>query len=158
MADEQEDPREVARLRYHLYVEALRARMPQAGFHLLMEIIRLWLENGGGTARIQMDDEEKALFTGEVRQEMLTLMGLIGAMQPGHEDRAEHVVVQLGDSEHTKGAMTLVPAEVAADPEQLQARLDKIDSQQRQRTLDRKEVEAIALASGMPLADPDADT
>ncbi|MEU6310670.1 hypothetical protein [Streptomyces sp. NPDC047014] len=153
--DEREDPREVARLRYHLYVEALRARMPQPPFELLMTILRLWLENGGGTASLQLDDEEKALFTAEVRQELLTLMGLIGATQPGHEDRADHVVVPLGDGEHVKGAMTLVPADIAADPDQLRSRLADLDAQQRQRTHDHKEVEAIARASGMRAADPD---
>ncbi|MEU3092237.1 hypothetical protein ACWCQ0_35470 [Streptomyces massasporeus] len=86
MAD-QDDPREVARLRYRLYVDALRARMPQAQFDLLMEAIRLWAAHGGGTARLSFDTaEERELFTPEVQQELLNLMGLLGAMQPGHEN------------------------------------------------------------------------
>ena len=50
-------------------------------------------------------------------------MGLLGAMQPGHEDRADHVVARLGDGEHANGAMSLVPPDVAADPDQLRVAL-----------------------------------
>ncbi|WP_149830745.1 hypothetical protein [Streptomyces tailanensis] len=157
MAD-QDDPQEVARLRYRLYEEALRARMPRAQFDLLMEIIRLWAANGGGTARLSLDGEEKELFTPEVQQELLNLMGLLGAMQPGHEGRADHVVAQLGDGEHAKGAMSLVPPDVAADPDRLRALRDRIDAQQHQRLLDQHEVEGIARASGMPPAGPADDT
>ncbi len=154
MADE-DDPQELARLRYRLYLEALRARMPQAQFDLLMEVIRLWAANGGGTARLSLDGEEKELFTPEVQQELLHLMGLLGAMQPGHEDRADHVVARLGDGEHAKGAMSLVPPDVAADPDRLRALRDRIDAQQRRRRLDQQEVEGIARASGMPAAEDD---
>ncbi|MER6187735.1 hypothetical protein [Streptomyces sp. NPDC001652] len=155
MADQ--DPQEVARLRYRLYVEALQARMPQAQFSLLMEAIRLWAAHGGGTARLRFDtEEEKELFTPEVQQELLNLLGLLGAMQPGHEDRADHVVAQLGDGEHTRGAMSLVPPDVAADPDQLRALRDRIDAQQHQRSLDQQEVEGIARASGMPAAEDGA--
>ncbi|MFJ6567985.1 hypothetical protein ACIQNU_11205 [Streptomyces sp. NPDC091292] len=76
-------------------------------------------------------------------------MGLIGAMQPGHEDRTDHVVAQLGDGEFATGAMSLVPPEVAADPARLRAMRDRIDDQQRQRRSDEREVEGIARASGM---------
>jgi hypothetical protein len=38
-------------------------------------------------------------------------MGLIGAAQPGHEDRADHVIAQLGDGEHTRGAMEHPPGD-----------------------------------------------
>ncbi|MGW1619953.1 hypothetical protein [Streptomyces sp. NPDC002172] len=156
MAD-QDDPQDVARLRYRLYVDTLRARMSQEQFDLLMEVIRLWAANGGGTARLRFDtEEERALFTLEVQQELLNLMGLLGAMQPGHEDRADHVVAQLGDGEHAKGAMSLVPPEVAADPDQLRALRDRIDAQQHQRRLDQQEVEGIARASGMPAAEDGA--
>ncbi|MFI0941378.1 hypothetical protein [Streptomyces sp. NPDC021020] len=155
MADA-EDPQQMVRLRYHLYVEALRARMPQAQFDLLMEVIRLWAEHGGGAARLHFTtEEERDLFTPEVQQEMLNLMGLLGAMQPGHEDRADHVVAQLGDGEHVKGAMSLVPPEVAADPERLRAMRDRIDAQQRRRKLDEEEVDGIARASGMQPSDED---
>lgn len=88
-------------------------------------------------------------------QELLNLMGLLGAMQPGHEDRADHVVARLGDGEHAKGAMSLVLPEVAADPDRLRALRDRIDAQQRRRRLDQQEVEGIARASGMPAAEDD---
>ena len=66
MAD-QDDPQEVARLRHRLYIDALRARMPEAQFALLMEAIRLWAAHGGGTARLRFDTaEERELFTPEV--------------------------------------------------------------------------------------------
>ncbi|MFD5848111.1 hypothetical protein [Streptomyces chartreusis] len=156
MAD-QDDPQEVARLRYRLYVETLRARMPQPQFDLLMQAIRLWAANGGGNARMRFDSkEEMKLFTPEVQQELLNLMGLLGAMQPGHEDRADHVVAQLGDGEYAKRAMSLVPPDVAADPDQLLAMRDHIDAQQHQRHLDQQEVEGIARASGMPDGGEDA--
>ncbi|MFD3843539.1 hypothetical protein ACFWWC_46185 [Streptomyces sp. NPDC058642] len=156
MAD-QDDLQEVARLRYRLYVEALQARMPQAQFGLLMEAIQLWAANGGGTARLRFDtQEEKELFTPEVQQELLNLLGLLGAMQPGHEDRADHVVAQLGDGEYAKGAMSLVPPDVAADPDRLRALRDRVDAQQHQRHLDQQEVEGIARASGMPAAEDGA--
>ncbi|MFI9582193.1 hypothetical protein ACIHCQ_10175 [Streptomyces sp. NPDC052236] len=140
---------EFARLRYATYVETLRARMPEAQFDLLMQAIDLYLKAGGGRIRLQMDPEDRELFTAEVKQELLTLLGLIGAMEPGHEDRAEHVVVPLGDGEHVKEAMSLVPADVAKDPEKLRAMRDALDSQRR----DQKEVEGIAKASGMPFAE-----
>ncbi|MFJ2178038.1 hypothetical protein ACIOHE_34740 [Streptomyces sp. NPDC087851] len=142
-------PAEVARARYALYVESLRARMPGEQFELLMEIIRMWAEAGGGTVRLRMDGPERELFTPELQQEFLSLMGLIGAMQPGHEDRADHVVAHLGDGEHTKGAMSLVPPEVAADPAKLRAMRDKLEAQQSRRHSDAQTVEGIARASGM---------
>jgi hypothetical protein len=93
-----------------------------------------------------------------VQQELLTLMGLIGAMQPGGEDRADHVVAQLGDGEYARGAMSLVPPDVAADPDRLRALRERIDTQQHQRRLDQQEVEGIARASGMSSASPADDT
>ncbi|MFD4995632.1 hypothetical protein [Streptomyces buecherae] len=154
MAD-QEDPHEVALARYRLYVDTLRARMPKEQFDLLMEVIRMWAEHGGGTIRLSLDGPEKELFTQAMQQELLNLMGLIGALEPGHEDRADHVVAQLGDGEHAKGAMSLVPPDVAADPERLRAMRDRLDAQQRQRALDQREVENIARASGMPTTTDD---
>ncbi|WP_053764269.1 hypothetical protein [Streptomyces sp. AS58] len=151
MAD-QDDPQEVARLRYQLYVEALQARMPQAQFALLLQAIWLWAAHGGGTARLSFDSEaEKELFTLEVQQELLNLMGLLGAMQPEHEHRADHVVAQLGDGKYAKDATSLVPPDVSADPDQLRAQRDRIDAEQRQRRLDQKEVEGIARASLIPV-------
>lgn len=129
--------------------------MPVPQYTLLMDIIRMWAEHGGGTIRLQMDDEEKELFTTEVKREMLTLMGLIGALEPGHEDRADHVVADLGDGEHTSGALTLVPADVAADPERLRAMRERLDARAGRRESDTAEVEAIARASGML---PDSET
>ncbi|MFE4061325.1 hypothetical protein ACFXP3_34395 [Streptomyces sp. NPDC059096] len=146
---DEESPARIARARYALYVETLRARMATGQFDLLMEIVRMWAEAGGGTVRLQLDDAERELFTPEVQQEFLHLMGLIGAMQPGHEDRADHVVAHLGDGEHTKGAMSLVPPEVAADPDRLRAMREKLEAQQSRRHSDEQTVEGIARASGM---------
>ncbi|GAA2262654.1 hypothetical protein GCM10010232_62940 [Streptomyces amakusaensis] len=150
---ENESPAELPRLRYALYVEALRARMPGPAFTLLMEAVGLYVKAGGGRVRLRMDPEDRELFTAEVQQELLTLLGLLGAMQPGHADRADHVVVRLGDGEHAKGALSLVPPEVAADPERLRAMLEKIDARQRRIDDDRREVEEIARASGMPVGE-----
>lgn len=150
-------PSDLPRLRLELYIEALAARMPQAQFKLLMDILRMWSEAGGGTVRLRMDDEERELFTPEVRGELLAVMGLIGALQPGREDRAEHVVADLGDGAHISGAMSLVPPEVAADPARLRATRDGLDAVQGQRARDLREVEGIAEASGMAEADPPED-
>lgn len=70
-------------------------------------------------------------------------------MQPGHEDRADRVVAHLGDGEYTKAAMSLVPPDVADDPDKLRAMRDKLDTQQHQRKQDKQTVEDIARASGM---------
>ncbi|MFI2215003.1 hypothetical protein [Streptomyces sp. NPDC020141] len=148
------DPVELARLRYALYVETLRARMPGPQFTLLMRTVDLYVGAGGGRVRLRMDPGDRELFTAEVQQELLTLLGLLGATRPGHADRAEHVVVRLGDGEYAKGALTLVPPEVAADPERLRAMLARIDARQRRSHDDRREVEEIARASGMS-AGPD---
>ncbi|MEU8757473.1 hypothetical protein AB0C88_44045 [Streptomyces chartreusis] len=87
---DQDDPQEIRRQRFWLYVETLRARMPQAQFGLLIEATRLWAANGGGTARLRFEGkEERELFTPEVQQELLNLMGLLGAKAPGHEERAD---------------------------------------------------------------------
>ncbi|MDH6112406.1 hypothetical protein P3T36_003817 [Kitasatospora sp. MAP12-15] len=157
MSDGDDSAADLPRLRLELYIEALAARMPQAQFKLLMDVLRMWSEAGGGTVRLRMDDEERELFTSEVRAELLAVMGLIGAMQPGREDRSEHVVADLGDGAHVSGAMSLVPPEVAADPERLRAMRDKLDVAQGQRARDRREVEAIAEASGMAQAQGAAD-
>ncbi|MFE6776720.1 hypothetical protein [Streptomyces sp. NPDC057702] len=145
----QDDAREVAVLRYRLYVDTLQARMPPAQFDLLMEVLRLWAASGGGTVRLRFDGEEKELFTSEVQQELLHLTGLIDAMRPGHEDRADHVVAQLGDGRYVKGAMTLVSPDVAADPDRLRALRQRIDDQQHQRDLDQREIDGIARASDL---------
>ncbi|GHE72033.1 hypothetical protein GCM10018785_45370 [Streptomyces longispororuber] len=144
-----EDPAAMIRARYALYVETLRARMPQAQFELLMEVIREYVKAGGGRFRLDLEPEEKELFTEEVQQELLILLGLLGAMEPGHEDRADHVVARLGDGEHAKAAMSLVPPDVANDSDKLRAMRDKLDAQQHQRRQDEQTVEDIARASGM---------
>ncbi|MFB8272949.1 hypothetical protein ACFC96_41070 [Streptomyces sp. NPDC055955] len=123
--------------------------MPQEQFDLLMEVIREYVRAGGGRFRLELEPREKELFTDEVRQELLNLLGLLGAMQPGHEDRADHVVAHLGDGEHAKAAMSLVPPDVADDPDRLRAMRDKLDAQQHQRKQDEHTVEDIARASGM---------
>ncbi|MFD6877012.1 MULTISPECIES: hypothetical protein [unclassified Streptomyces] len=151
MADAEvpEDPAAIVRARYALYVETLRARMPQEQFDLLMEVIREYVKAGGGRFRLDLEPEERALFTEEVQQELLNLLGLLGAMEPGPEDRADHVVARLGDGEHAKAAMSLVPPDVADDPDKLRALRDKLDGQQHQRKQDEQAVEGIARASGM---------
>ncbi|MFJ4772212.1 hypothetical protein ACIP88_24395 [Streptomyces uncialis] len=151
MADAEmpEDPAALVRARYVLYVETLRARMPPAQFGLLMEVIREYVKAGGGRFRLDLEPEEKELFTEEVQHELLNLLGLIGAMEPGHEDRADRVVARLGDGEHVKAAMSLVPPDVADDPDKLRAMRDKLDTQQHQRKQDEETVEGIARASGM---------
>ena len=90
----------------------------------------------GGTIRLSLDGPEKELFTRELQQELLHLLGLIGAMQPGHEDRADHVVAQLGDAEYAKGVMSLVPPDVADDPDKLRSMRDKLDARQQERRRD----------------------
>ncbi|MYY12392.1 hypothetical protein GT204_26675 [Streptomyces sp. SID4919] len=130
-------------------METLRARMPPAQFGLLMEVIREYVKAGGGRFQLDLEPEEKELFTEEVQHELLNLLGLIGAMEPGHEDRADRVVARLGDGEHVKDAMSLVPPEVADDPEKLRAMRDDLDTQQHQRKQDEETVEGIARASGM---------
>ncbi|MEV7422452.1 hypothetical protein [Streptomyces sp. NPDC091212] len=146
---------DLPRLRLGLYIETLKARMPEPQYRLLMDVIRMWAENGGGTVRLRMDDEEKKLFTRDVQREMLNIMGLIGALRPGHEDRADHVVADLGDGEHTSGALTLVPPEVAADPERLRTMRDELDAKADRRKKDEAALDGIARASGMLPEQPD---
>lgn len=145
--------RAAGQARLELYVESLRARMPAAQFILLMRAFNAWLTGGGGSMRLHLEPAEQELFTAEVQGEMLTLMGLAGALAPGHEDRADHVVVDLGDGEHVKRARSLVPPEVANDPERLTEMRRRLDEQertrQRQRAADIREVDAIARASGL---------
>ncbi|MCF2525749.1 hypothetical protein [Yinghuangia soli] len=156
MDDEVDDPAEFAKQRLSLYVESLRIRMPEAQYELLRDVLKLWAENGGGTIKIHMDDEERALFTPEVQREVLVIMGLMGALASGHEDRADHVVVDLGDGAHVKGAQTLVPPDTAADPERLAAMRDSLDRKAAERSRDQAELDAIARASGMlPEEDPE---
>ncbi|MET9605303.1 hypothetical protein ABZZ17_09560 [Streptomyces sp. NPDC006512] len=130
-------------------METLRVRMPQQQFDLLMEVVREYVKAGGGRFRLDLEPEERALFTEEVQMELLNLLGLLGAMEPGHEDRADHVVARLGDGEHARAAMSLVPPDVADDPEKLRALRDKLDDRQHQRREDEQVVEGIARASGM---------
>ena len=151
--------RELARSQLALYVETLQATMPPAQYGLLMQVIRMYVEAGGGRIRIKMDEEERELFTREVQKELLTLIGLLGALEPGHEDRGDLVVAELGDGEHIKGAMSLVPVAKADNPEELRRMRERLDSAAGERRADTAEVEAIARASGMlPEADePSAD-
>ncbi|MFI6730380.1 hypothetical protein NRF20_00705 [Streptomyces sp. R-74717] len=123
--------------------------MPQERFALLMEVIREYVKADGGRFRLDLEPREKELFAEEVQQEVLNLLGLISARQLGHEDRADHVVAHLGHGEHAKAAMSLVPPDVADDPDKLCAMRDKLDTQQHQRKQDEQTVEDIARASGM---------
>lgn len=149
-----EDRCEWARSQLALYIETLGMTMPQPQYELLMELIRMYVEAGGGRVRIRMDGEERELFTREVQKELLTLLGLLGALEPGHEDRGDLVVAELGDGEHIKGAMSLVPVAKAEDPEELLRMRDRLDAAAGQRHADTAEVEAIARASGMLPEEP----
>ncbi|UGY90758.1 hypothetical protein [Streptomyces gobiensis] len=144
---------ETGRARLELYVESLRARMDTDQFTLLMRTFHAWLKQGGGTLRLHLEPHEKELFTAGVQDEMLTLMGLVGALDPGHEDRADHIVVDLGDGDHAKGVRSLVPRDIAEDPQRLaemRRRLDaEVQQQRQQREQDAHEVESIARASGL---------
>ncbi|WP_182450952.1 hypothetical protein [Streptacidiphilus sp. P02-A3a] len=144
-----EDRRELARSQLALYIETLRVTMPRPQYALLMELIRMYVEAGGGRVEITMDGEERELFTREVQKELLTLLGLLGALEPGHEDRGDLVVAELGDGEHVKGAMSLVPVAKAENPEELLRMREQLDTAAGQRRADTAEVEAIARASGM---------
>jgi hypothetical protein len=139
--------------RLELYVESLRARMSPRQFVLLIRAFSDWLTAGGGVMRLHLEPVEQELFTPEVQGEMLTLMGLVGAMAAGREDRADHVVVELGDGEHVKNARSLVPPDIAKDPERLAEMRHRLDEQERRRKelarRDSEEFEAIARASGM---------
>uniref|UniRef100_UPI002F90DB62 hypothetical protein n=1 Tax=Streptomyces sp. NBC_01001 TaxID=2903713 RepID=UPI002F90DB62 len=107
-----------------VWVETLRARMPKEQFGPLMEVVREYVKAGGGRFRLGLEPEEKELFTTEVQQqELLNLLGLLGAMEPGHEGRADHVVARLGDGERSKAAMSLVSPDVADDPNELREEL-----------------------------------
>lgn len=144
---------DTGRARLEVYVETLRARMPPRQFILLMQAFNAWLTGGGGMMRLHLDPDERELFTAEVQGEMLTLMGLVGAMADGDEDRSDHVVVELGDGEHVKNARSLVPPDVAEDPERLAEMRRRLDDKERRRKeraeQDAAEVEAIARASGL---------
>jgi len=144
---------EVARGRLSLYVESLRLRMPKEQFDLLMRVIVQGAD--GGTVRISGRDKE--LFTPEVQQEFFNLQALLGSLAAGHEERADCVVVQLEDTEHVKGAATLVSREDAANPDKLREIRDRLAAQQRQRTSDRLAVEEIARASGMDATASDGE-
>lgn len=77
MADAEvpQDPAEIVRARYALYVETLRARMPPEQFDLLMEVIRKYVKAGGGRFRLDLEPREKELFTEEVQQSCSTSSG-----------------------------------------------------------------------------------
>ncbi|MFJ2671649.1 hypothetical protein [Streptomyces sp. NPDC087525] len=69
----------------------------------------------------------RGLFTQEIQREPLNLLGPIGASQPGREDRAGHVVARLGDGGYAKGVMSLVPPDVAEDPDKPRAMRDRLE-------------------------------
>ncbi|MFJ6183604.1 hypothetical protein [Streptomyces sp. NPDC092295] len=70
---------------------------------------------------------ERKLITREIQREPLNLLGPIGARRPGREDRAGHVVARLGDGGHAKGVMSLVPPDVAEDPDKPRAMRDRLE-------------------------------
>ncbi|MFD8324030.1 hypothetical protein [Kitasatospora purpeofusca] len=140
---------ELAALRLRLYLESLQLLMPERQFELLRDILHGYAELGGGRIEVKLDDEERELFTPALQRELLVLLGLFGALAPGHEDRADRVVADLGDGEWVKGAMSLVPPEVASDPTRLRELRDRFDAVEGRRAGDRATVEGIAEVSGM---------
>jgi len=146
---------ELARAQLALYIETLQATMDPPQYELLMDVIRMYVEAGGGRIRIRIDGEERELFTREVQKELLTLIGLLGALEPGHEDRGDLVVAELGDGEHIKGAMSLVPVAKAENPEELLRMREQLDTAAGRRRADTAELEAIARVSGM-LPEPES--
>ncbi|MFE6748049.1 hypothetical protein ACFVGM_19515 [Kitasatospora purpeofusca] len=143
------NPSELAALRLRLYLESLQLLMPEPQFKLLRDLLYGYAELGGGRIEVKLGDEERELFTPAVQRELLVLLGLLGAMAPGHEDRADRVVADLGDGEWVKGAMSLVPPEVASDPTRLRRLRDSFDAVEGERAGDRATVEGIAEVSGM---------
>ncbi len=82
------------------------------------------------------------MFTPALQAELLVLFGLLTS----HDER---VVVDLGDSPHAKGMKVLVPRERADDPALLRRHKQRVAAEAAEREADRREVEAIARASGM---------
>ncbi|GAA1935244.1 hypothetical protein [Kitasatospora viridis] len=148
-------PSELPALRLKLYIESLQVLMPEPQFKLLMDVLRGYIELGGGRVAVKLDDEERELFTPAVQRELLVLLGLLGALTPGHEERADRVVADLGDGEWAKEVMSLVPPEVAADPTRLREMRDRLDAAAGRRASDRAAVEEIARASGMAVTEED---
>ncbi|WP_416876239.1 hypothetical protein [Kitasatospora sp. SC0581] len=140
---------ELPALRLKLYIESLQVLMPERQFKLLMDLLRGYAELGGGRIEVKLDAEERELFTSAVQRELLVLLGLLGALVPGHEDRADGVVADLGDGERAKGVMSLVPPELASDPARLRDMRDRLDAAEGRRASDRATVEGIAEVSGM---------
>jgi hypothetical protein len=151
--DRDANPPELPALRLQLYVESLQELMPEPQFKLLMDVLRGYIELGGGRIEVKLDEEERELFTPAVQRELLLLLGLLGALEPGHEDRADRVVADLGDGERAKEVMSLVPPEVAADPTRLREMRDRLDIAEGRRASDRATIEGIARASGMAVTE-----
>ncbi|WKX70432.1 hypothetical protein [Streptomyces sp. XD-27] len=127
------------------YLTELRERIDPESLDLLLRLLREVSTSPavrGGTYELGMGPEEKALFTPALQAELLVLFGLLTAQD-------ERVVVDLGDAPHAKGMKMLVPQEQAEDPEFLERHRQRVAAEAERRERDRREVEAIARASGM---------
>ncbi|WP_431044357.1 hypothetical protein ACQUSR_22245 [Streptomyces sp. P1-3] len=131
--------------RLRQYLTELRDRIDPDSLDLLLRLLREVSTSPavrGGTYELGMGPEEKALFTPALQAELLVLFGLLTAQD-------ERVVVDLGDAPHAKGMKMLVPQEQADDPEFLERHRQRVAAEAERRERDRREVEAIARASGM---------
>lgn len=131
------------RLRQHL--GELQERVDPRSLELLVRLLRELSTSPavrGDTYELGMAPEERELFTPALQGELLLLFGLLTSQE-------ERVVVDLGDTPHAKGMKVLVPQERAADREFLQRHKRRVAKEAEKREQDRREVAAIARASGM---------
>ncbi|QKW50034.1 hypothetical protein [Streptomyces buecherae] len=131
--------------RLRRYLSELEQRVDPRSLELLMRLLRELSVSPavrGGTYELGMGPEERKLFTPALQAELLVLFGLLTS----HDER---VVVDLGDSPHAKGMKVLVPRERADDPDFLRRHKQRVAAEAAEREADRREVEAIARASGM---------
>ncbi|MFT2016990.1 hypothetical protein ACMA1D_14245 [Streptomyces sp. 796.1] len=131
------------RLRQHL--SDLAQRIDPPSLELLMRLLRELSVSPavrGGTYELGMGPEERELFTPDLQAELLVLFGLLTSQD-------ERVVVDLGDTPYAKGMKVLVPQDRACDPDFLDRHRRRVAAEAAEREADRREVEAIARASGM---------
>ncbi|MBB5935090.1 hypothetical protein [Streptomyces zagrosensis] len=131
--------------RLRQYLSELERRIDARSLELLMRLLRELSVSPavrGGTYELGMSPEERELFTPALQAELLVLFGLLTS-------KDERVVVDLGDSPHAKGMKVLVPQDRAHDPEFLHRHKERVAAEAAEREADRREVEAIARASGM---------
>lgn len=131
--------------RLRRYLQELQERIDPRALELLLRLLHEASASPavrGGTYELGMGPEEKELFTPALQAELLVLFGLLTSQE-------ERVVVDLGDSPHAKGMKVLVPQERAEDEEFLARHKSRVAAEAERRERDRREVEAIARASGM---------